>query len=157
MFPRDMVILGNISVDTLHKGDTEDNNNNNNNNNHHHPSRVRHLCTCFTKHVTLIKLTHYNPSFLNSVSILSSNLHLHLFILKFLNPPFCKNFSFCLHVHMSYISYHLWFNYFRASVRQRPTSVETNSSLILLETLTLPLKKTVISLYWSYSFLFLIK
>ena len=31
MFPRDMVCLMNISVDTLHKGDTEDNNNNNNN------------------------------------------------------------------------------------------------------------------------------
>jgi hypothetical protein len=28
-----MVCLTNISVDTLHKGDTEDNNNNNNNNN----------------------------------------------------------------------------------------------------------------------------
>ena len=39
MFPRDMVCLRNRSVDTLHKGDTEDddddddNNNNNNNNN----------------------------------------------------------------------------------------------------------------------------
>ena len=33
MFPRDMVCLRNISVDTLHKGDTEDNNNNNDNNN----------------------------------------------------------------------------------------------------------------------------
>jgi len=37
MFPRDMVFLRIISVDTLHKGDTEDddddNNNNNNNNN----------------------------------------------------------------------------------------------------------------------------
>jgi hypothetical protein len=37
MFPRDMVCLRNISVDTLHKGDTEDDddddNNNNNNNN----------------------------------------------------------------------------------------------------------------------------
>ena len=38
MFPRDMVCLRNISVDTLHKGDTEDdddddNNNSNNNNN----------------------------------------------------------------------------------------------------------------------------
>ena len=33
MFPRDMVCLRNMSVDTLHKGDTEDNNNNNNNNN----------------------------------------------------------------------------------------------------------------------------
>ena len=29
LFPRDMVCLRNISVDTLHKGDTEDNNNNN--------------------------------------------------------------------------------------------------------------------------------
>jgi hypothetical protein len=33
MFLRDMVCLRNISVDTLHKEDTEDNNNNNNNNN----------------------------------------------------------------------------------------------------------------------------
>jgi hypothetical protein len=33
VFPRDMVCLRNISVDTLHKGDTEDDNNNNNNNN----------------------------------------------------------------------------------------------------------------------------
>jgi hypothetical protein len=33
MFPRDMVCLRNINVDTLNKGDTEDNNNNNNNNN----------------------------------------------------------------------------------------------------------------------------
>jgi len=31
VFPRDMVCLRNISVDTLHKGDTKDNNNNNNN------------------------------------------------------------------------------------------------------------------------------
>jgi hypothetical protein len=30
MFVRDMVCLRNISVDTLHNGDTEDNNNNNN-------------------------------------------------------------------------------------------------------------------------------
>jgi hypothetical protein len=30
MFLRDMVCLRNISVDTLHKGDTEDNNNNGN-------------------------------------------------------------------------------------------------------------------------------
>jgi hypothetical protein len=39
VFPRDMVCLKNISVDTLHKGNTDDddddndNNNNNNNNN----------------------------------------------------------------------------------------------------------------------------
>jgi hypothetical protein len=38
VFPRDMVYLGNISVDTLHKGDTkddddDDDDNNNNNNN----------------------------------------------------------------------------------------------------------------------------
>jgi len=32
MFPRDMGCLRNISVDTLHKGDTEDNNSNNSNN-----------------------------------------------------------------------------------------------------------------------------
>jgi len=38
MFPRNMVCLRNISVDTLHKGDTEDNNNNNNNNN------IKKLC-----------------------------------------------------------------------------------------------------------------
>jgi hypothetical protein len=31
MFPRDMVCLRNIGVDTLHKGDTEDDDNNNNN------------------------------------------------------------------------------------------------------------------------------
>jgi len=44
MFPRDMICLRNMSVDTLHKGDTEDdddddndnNNNNNNNNNNIH-------------------------------------------------------------------------------------------------------------------------
>jgi len=33
MFPRDMVFLRNISVDTLHIGDTEDDDDNNNNNN----------------------------------------------------------------------------------------------------------------------------
>ena len=33
LFPRDMVCLRNISVDTLTIEDTEDNNNNNNNNN----------------------------------------------------------------------------------------------------------------------------
>jgi len=33
MFPRDMVCLRNMSVDNLHKEDTEDNINNNNNNN----------------------------------------------------------------------------------------------------------------------------
>jgi hypothetical protein len=32
VFPRDMVCLRNISVDTLHKGDTEDNNDDNDNN-----------------------------------------------------------------------------------------------------------------------------
>jgi hypothetical protein len=33
MFPRDMVCLRNISVDTLHKGDTEDDDDDDNNNN----------------------------------------------------------------------------------------------------------------------------
>jgi hypothetical protein len=41
--PRDMVCLRNVSVNTLHKGETEDNNNNNNNNNNNRlgPSGVR--------------------------------------------------------------------------------------------------------------------
>jgi hypothetical protein len=34
-----MVCLRNISVDTLHKGDTEDNNNNNNNNSNNNMAR----------------------------------------------------------------------------------------------------------------------
>ena len=33
MFPRDMVFLRNMSVDTLHKGDTEDDDDDDNNNN----------------------------------------------------------------------------------------------------------------------------
>jgi hypothetical protein len=37
-----MVCLRNKSVDTLHKGDTEDNNNNNNNNNNHHHHHHHH-------------------------------------------------------------------------------------------------------------------
>ena len=46
MFPRDIVCLRNISVDTLHKGDTEDDdddddNNNNNNNNTHQNTHKR--------------------------------------------------------------------------------------------------------------------
>ena len=36
MFPRDTVCLRNMSVDTVHKGDTENNNNNNNNNNNYY-------------------------------------------------------------------------------------------------------------------------
>jgi hypothetical protein len=39
MFPRDKVSLRNISVDTLHKGDTEDDNDNNNNNNNNRNKR----------------------------------------------------------------------------------------------------------------------
>jgi hypothetical protein len=46
MFPRDMVCLRNICVDTLHKGDTDDddnddNNNNNNNNNKYYAYAFR--------------------------------------------------------------------------------------------------------------------
>jgi hypothetical protein len=37
MFPRDMVCLRNISVDTLHKGDTEDDDDDNDNNNNNNP------------------------------------------------------------------------------------------------------------------------
>jgi hypothetical protein len=36
-----MVCLRNISVDTLHKGDTENNNNNNNNNNNSQTGHVK--------------------------------------------------------------------------------------------------------------------
>jgi len=36
MFPRDMVCLRNISVDTLHKGDTEDNDDDDDNNNNNY-------------------------------------------------------------------------------------------------------------------------
>jgi len=39
-------------------------------------------------------------------------------------PTFCKNFSLCLHVHMSYVSYHPSFNDFRPSVGHGPMSVE---------------------------------
>jgi hypothetical protein len=44
MFPRDTVCLRNISVDTLHKGDTEDDDDdddNNNNNNYYHHEQLR--------------------------------------------------------------------------------------------------------------------
>jgi len=47
MFPRDMVCLRNISVDTLHKGDTEDDDdddNDNNNNNNNNNNSGRHIC-----------------------------------------------------------------------------------------------------------------
>jgi hypothetical protein len=39
-----MICLRDISVDTLHKGDTEDNNNNNNNNNNN--SEKSHIGHC---------------------------------------------------------------------------------------------------------------
>jgi hypothetical protein len=39
VFPRDMGFFRNISVDTLHKGDTEDNNSNNNNNNNNNNNK----------------------------------------------------------------------------------------------------------------------
>ena len=55
---------------------------------YHHPSWVTPWYTSFTKHVTLIQMTHSNPSFLNSITILYSNLHLHLFILTFMNHNF---------------------------------------------------------------------
>jgi hypothetical protein len=42
MFPRDMVCFRNISVDTLHKGDTEDNNDDNNINNNNNINIVSH-------------------------------------------------------------------------------------------------------------------
>jgi hypothetical protein len=68
-------------------------------------------------------LPHSNPTFLNSISILSSNCHLHLLFWNLWTILY-MNFSFCLHANMSYISYHPWFNYLRISVRHRQTSVE---------------------------------
>jgi hypothetical protein len=44
-----MVCLRNISVDTLHKGDTEDNNNNNNNNNNNSTTNTA-PCAKIRKH-----------------------------------------------------------------------------------------------------------
>jgi len=58
MFPRDMVCLRNISVDTLHKGDTKDKNNNNDDNNNNNiqqkPLMWRLICPellLFTKKI----------------------------------------------------------------------------------------------------------
>ena len=46
MFPWDMVCLKNMSVDTLYKGDTEDNNNNNNNkNNNNNNNNINTIIT----------------------------------------------------------------------------------------------------------------
>jgi hypothetical protein len=42
MFPRDMVCLRNISVDTLHKGDTEDDDNDDDDDNNNKPKKI--LC-----------------------------------------------------------------------------------------------------------------
>jgi len=46
MFPWGMVCLKNMSVDTLYKGDTEDNNNNNNNkNNNNNNNNINTIIT----------------------------------------------------------------------------------------------------------------
>jgi hypothetical protein len=41
VFPRDKVFLRNISVDTLHKGDTEDGDDDNNSNNNNNNNKVQ--------------------------------------------------------------------------------------------------------------------
>ena len=120
---------------------------------YHHPSWVTPWYTWFTKHVTLIQLPHSNPSFLNSITILSSNLHPYLYILVFMNHPFVWISHFvhmcicptCLTIlgltvsgFLSDTDQHLW---------------KSHSSLILLEALTLPIKKTI-SLYWPCYFSF---
>jgi len=58
MFPRDMVCLRNISVDTLHKGDTEgdndnddDDDNNNNNNNNINNNKLQKTAILGTAHI----------------------------------------------------------------------------------------------------------
>jgi hypothetical protein len=50
-----MVCLRNISVDTLHKGSTEDNNNNNNNNNNN--TVINNNCGRFQDHILLFKIS----------------------------------------------------------------------------------------------------
>ena len=55
MFPRDTVCLRNISVDTLHTGDTEDNNNNNKNNNNNNNNNTFLTINPTTKSVTIKK------------------------------------------------------------------------------------------------------
>jgi hypothetical protein len=50
VFPRDMICLRNVSVDNLHKGDTEDNdydNNNNNNNNNGNQILMKHVLNTY--------------------------------------------------------------------------------------------------------------
>ena len=44
MFPRDMVCLRNMSVDTLHKGDTEDDDDDDDNNNNKYNSNNKFNC-----------------------------------------------------------------------------------------------------------------
>jgi hypothetical protein len=58
VFPRDMVCFRNVSVDTLHKGDTEDdddNNNNNNNNNIEDKWLLEYFVPCLITWVVLPK------------------------------------------------------------------------------------------------------
>jgi len=49
-----MVCLRNISVDTMHKGDTEDNNNNNNNNN----NKLFNVIYNVMKPITIVTMLH---------------------------------------------------------------------------------------------------
>ena len=61
MFPRSMVCLRNISVDTLHKGDTEDDDdddNNNNNDNDRPPCYVLPLTTKYLPQNPVIEHPH---------------------------------------------------------------------------------------------------
>jgi len=50
VFPRDMVCLRNISVDTLHRGDTEDDDDDDDDNNNNNNSN-RIVINCLTCHV----------------------------------------------------------------------------------------------------------
>ena len=55
MFPRDMVCLRNIGVDTLHKGDTEDDDDDDNNNN---KGANETISKSFRKHVSNVTGNH---------------------------------------------------------------------------------------------------
>jgi hypothetical protein len=96
--------------------------------------KISSSTSSFTKKEALIDLFHIACHFnsIHTFKTLLSKFHfntvlqlspasLHSEISK---PTFCMISSFCLYVNMSYISYHPWFNSFRASVWQRPISVE---------------------------------
>ena len=106
-----------------------------------------------TKNVTLIQLTHTNPSFLNSISLLSSSLHLHLFIMKILNPTFVRisHFVYMCTCPTFLIIFDLTIS---GLLSDTDKTVEITFHFNTVADTNTSTKKTIISLYWHYSFLF---